>query len=79
MMTRLVFWDCTKSTKSGWCAILGQMRKNWRLVDRTTRRRRFPAERIAEEGLFEALLEGVSEAFEYLVEVTTWSGETFTD
>ena len=37
--------------------------------------RRFPAIRIAEEGLFEAQLEGVSEAFDYLLEVATWSGE----
>jgi 1,4-alpha-glucan branching enzyme len=50
--------------------------KELAIIDRQHGGRRFPATRIAEEGLFEAVLEGVSEAFEYLVEVTTWSGET---
>jgi 1,4-alpha-glucan branching enzyme len=51
--------------------------KELAIVDRHNVERRFPAPRIAEEGLFEAQLEGVSEALEYLVELTTWSGETF--
>jgi len=51
--------------------------KELAIVDRHNVERRFPAIRIAEEGLYEALLEGVSEAFDYLLEVTTWSGETF--
>jgi 1,4-alpha-glucan branching enzyme len=49
--------------------------KELAIVDRHDVDRRFPASRIAEEGLFEAQLGGVSEAFDYLVEVTTWSGE----
>ena len=49
------------------------------VVDRHDAHRRFPAVRIAEEGLFEAELEGVLEAFDYLLEVTTWSGEIFRD
>ena len=49
--------------------------KELTVVDRYDVGRRFPAARIAEEGLFEAQLDGVSEAFDYLLEVTTWSGE----
>jgi 1,4-alpha-glucan branching enzyme len=51
--------------------------KELAIVDRHNAKRRFTATRIAEEGLFEAQLEGVSEAFDYLLEITTWSGETF--
>src|SRR5271165_5628891 len=51
--------------------------KELAIVDRHNVKRRFPATRIAEEGLFEARLEGVTEAFDYLLQVTTWSGETF--
>jgi 1,4-alpha-glucan branching enzyme len=47
------------------------------VVERADFSRRFPAVRIAEEGLFEAQLDGVSEPFDYLLEVTTWSGEVF--
>src|ERR1700751_3013886 len=47
------------------------------IVDRHHVERRFPATRLAEEGLFEAQLEGVTEAFDYLLQLTTWSGETF--
>ena len=47
------------------------------VIDRHHADRRFPATRIAEEGLFEAELEGISEAFDYLLEITTWSGEIF--
>jgi 1,4-alpha-glucan branching enzyme len=46
------------------------------VVDRRQVERRFPATRVA-EGLFEAQLEGVSEAFDYLLQITTWSGEIF--
>jgi 1,4-alpha-glucan branching enzyme len=49
--------------------------KDLAIVDRYDIERRFPASRIAEEGLFEAELRGVTEAFDYLLEVTTWSGE----
>ena len=51
--------------------------KELAIVDRHRVDRRFPATRIAEEGLFEAQLEGVTVAFDYLLQVTTWSGETF--
>jgi 1,4-alpha-glucan branching enzyme len=51
--------------------------KELAIVDRYDAGRRFPAARIAEEGLFEAQLDGVSEVFDYLLEVTTWSGEVF--
>jgi hypothetical protein len=51
--------------------------KELAIVDRHGVERRFPATRIAEEGLFEAQLEGLTEAFDYLSEVTTLSGETF--
>jgi 1,4-alpha-glucan branching enzyme len=51
--------------------------KELAIVDRNDVGRRFPAARIAEEGLFEAQLDGVSEVFDYLLEVTTWSGEVF--
>jgi 1,4-alpha-glucan branching enzyme len=51
--------------------------KDLAIVDRYDIERRFPASRIAEEGLFEAELRGVTEAFDYLLEVTTWSGEIF--
>jgi hypothetical protein len=55
---------------------LGPDVKELAIVERHNVERRFPATRIADEGLFEALLEGVSEAFDYLLEVTTWLGET---
>ena len=51
--------------------------KELAILDRHNLSRRFPANRIAEEGLFEAQLEGVTEDFDYLIEVTTWSGATF--
>jgi 1,4-alpha-glucan branching enzyme len=55
---------------------LRQDAKELAIVERHNVERRFPATRIADEGLFEALLEGVSEGFDYLLEVTTWLGET---
>jgi len=51
--------------------------KELAIVDRHHLERRFPAMRVAEEGIFEAQLEGVSEAFDYLLEITPWTGETF--
>jgi 1,4-alpha-glucan branching enzyme len=51
--------------------------KELTIVDRYNPKRRFPADRIANEGLFEAQLPEVKEAFDYLLEITTWSGETF--
>ena len=47
------------------------------VIDRQNPERHFPASRIASEGLFESQLTGVSEAFDYLLQVTSWSGETF--
>ncbi len=51
--------------------------KELTIVDRHRTDRQFPANRIANEGLFEAQLNGVTEAFDYLLQVTTWSGESF--
>src|SRR5271165_4589016 len=51
--------------------------KELAIVDRHNVQRRFPATRIAEGGLFEAQLAGVTETFDYLLQVTTWSGESF--
>src|SRR5437667_7490247 len=51
--------------------------KKLTIVDRYRGDRQFPASHIAKEGLFEAQLTGVTEAFDYLLQVTTWSGESF--
>ena len=51
--------------------------KELTIVDRYNPKRHFPANRIANEGLFEAQLPEVKEAFDYLLEITTWSGESF--
>ena len=51
--------------------------KELAVIDPHHAERHFPANRIANEGLFEAPLTGVTEAFDYLLQVTTWSGETF--
>src|ERR1700693_305727 len=51
--------------------------KELAVIDRHHPERHFPANRIANEGLFEAPLTGVTEAFDYLLQVTKWSGETF--
>jgi 1,4-alpha-glucan branching enzyme len=50
--------------------------KELTIVDRYRGDRQFPANRVAKEGLFEAQLTGVTEAFDYLLQVTTWSGES---
>jgi len=50
--------------------------KELEVVDRNQPKRRFSAAKVADEGLFEAQLKGVTEAFDYLLEITTWSGET---
>jgi 1,4-alpha-glucan branching enzyme len=47
------------------------------VLDPRQRERRFPATRIAAEGLFEAKLEGVTEPFDYLLEITTCTGNIF--
>jgi 1,4-alpha-glucan branching enzyme len=51
--------------------------KELAIVDSRDAMRRYSARRIAEEGLFEAQLPGVSEAFEYLLQITPWTGEVF--
>jgi 1,4-alpha-glucan branching enzyme len=51
--------------------------KELAIVDRHRAERHFPANRIATEGLFEAQLSGVTEPFDYLLQITTWSGESF--
>ena len=50
--------------------------KELEVVDRNNPERHFPASKVADEGLFEAQMSGVKEAFDYLLKVTTWSGET---
>ena len=50
--------------------------KELEVVDRNNPERHFAAAKVADEGLFEAQLSGVTEAFDYLLKVTTWSGET---
>ena len=47
------------------------------VVDSRKPERRFPTERIAEEGVFEANIKDTRERFDYLLEITNWSGETF--
>src|ERR1700759_3965865 len=51
--------------------------KELAVIDPRNSQRHFPANRIANEGLFEAALTGVIEGFDYLLEIVTWSGETF--
>jgi 1,4-alpha-glucan branching enzyme len=50
--------------------------KELEVLDRNQPKRRYRAAKVADEGLFEAQLTGVAEAFDYLLEITTWSGET---
>ena len=50
--------------------------KELAVVDRNNPSRRFPAERVAEEGFFEAWLDGAHERFDYLLEIVRWTGET---
>jgi 1,4-alpha-glucan branching enzyme len=45
------------------------------VIDRNNFDRRFPADRVAEEGFFEARIDA-SERFDYLLELVTWSGQT---
>jgi len=51
--------------------------KSLTVVDRHDQNRRFPAERIAEEGFFEAKLEGAETRFDYLLEIDRWTGDRF--
>jgi 1,4-alpha-glucan branching enzyme len=50
--------------------------KELEVVDRNRPDRRFPVSKVADEGLFEEQMSGVKEAFDYLLKVRTWSGET---
>jgi 1,4-alpha-glucan branching enzyme len=51
--------------------------KSLTVVDRNDRERRFPAERMSEEGFFEASLKGAESRFDYVLEVDRWTGERF--
>ena len=51
--------------------------KSLTIVDSRKPQHRFPTERIAEEGVFEANIKDTRERFDYLLEITNWSGETF--
>ena len=50
--------------------------KTLTVVDRADPKNRFVAQRIADEGIFEAILNGRTDRFDYLLEVTNWAGET---
>jgi 1,4-alpha-glucan branching enzyme len=50
--------------------------KELEVIDRNNPERRFHAGKVADEGLFEAQMAGVTEAFDYLLKIVTWSGET---
>src|SRR2546430_15599844 len=47
------------------------------VVEQNDQKRRFPSERIAEEGFFEAKLEGANSRFDSLLEIDRWTGERF--
>ncbi|HEX3444485.1 MAG TPA: 1,4-alpha-glucan branching protein GlgB [Chthoniobacterales bacterium] len=51
--------------------------KSLTVVDRNDQKRRFPAEKISEEGFFEARLDGAESRFDYLLEIDRWTGERF--
>jgi 1,4-alpha-glucan branching enzyme len=51
--------------------------KSLTVVDRHDQKRRFPAEKIVEEGFFEAKLEGPETRFDYLLEIDRWTGDRF--
>jgi 1,4-alpha-glucan branching enzyme len=46
------------------------------VLDRQNPSRRFAADRVAKEGFFEAVIGEDAPRFDYLLEVTTWKGET---
>jgi 1,4-alpha-glucan branching enzyme len=50
--------------------------KTLTVIDRTNPKNRFVAQRIADEGVFEATADGEPERFDYMLEVTNWAGET---
>src|ERR1700724_1000502 len=50
--------------------------KTLAVVDRTDPKIKFEAQRIADEGIFEASISGRSDRFDYVLEVTNWAGNT---
>ena len=50
--------------------------KTLTVIDRANPKSRFVAQRIADEGIFEATADGRTDRFDYLLEVTNWAGET---
>ena len=50
--------------------------KTLTVIDRANPKNRFAAQRIADEGIFEATADGRTDRFDYLLEVTNWAGET---
>jgi 1,4-alpha-glucan branching enzyme len=50
--------------------------KTLTVIDRANPKNRFVAQKIADEGIFEATADGRADRFDYLLEVTNWAGET---
>jgi 1,4-alpha-glucan branching enzyme len=50
--------------------------KTLTVIDRANPKSRFVAQKIADEGIFEATADGRTDRFDYLLEVTNWAGET---
>jgi 1,4-alpha-glucan branching enzyme len=50
--------------------------KTLTVIDRPNPKNRYVAQRIADEGIFEATANGRTDRFDYLLEVTNWAGET---
>jgi len=50
--------------------------KTLAVVDRADPKTKFVAQRIADEGVFEAIINGRSDRFDYVLEVTNWAGDT---
>lgn len=50
--------------------------KTLTVIDRANPKNKFVAQRIADEGIFEATADGRTDRFDYLLEVTNWAGET---
>ena len=50
--------------------------KTLTVIDRANPKNRFVAQKISDEGIFEATADGRTDRFDYLLEVTNWAGET---
>jgi 1,4-alpha-glucan branching enzyme len=50
--------------------------KTLTVIDRADPKTKFVAQRIADEGVFEAIANGQTDRFDYLLEVTNWAGQT---